>query len=515
METAAAKGRRRRNGSSGFAKGSGVIAALDPSSCGRHDVQGILEGLSVGEMAKMKQNPLEPSLPGQGGMSRSLWAVATAVLAAAISAAGVVQVRTAQEILEIEPLDARVEVIVDQGGQRVRVIDRQTDGQVEWQAGKVRLDAAGGLDLDLREATLKRGGRIIARIRKQTEELAALDEVMCRYMRERTIGAGALAVMKDGQLLLNRGYGFADSARKVPLAATARFRLASLTKPFTAAAVQRLIRAGKLRADSHAFALLAVQAPEGSKPDPRLQDITIQHLLTHQGGWDRAVAFDPMFRSLEIAAALGKAGPASSEDIIRYMAGQPLQFAPGSRTVYSNFGYCVLGRIIEKVIGRSYIDYVRDEVLAPLGITGIVQGRTLPKVRQPDEPVYVDPGRGRNVMQPESREPAPAPDGTFCLEAMDAHGGLVASPADVARFFQAYQFDGWPARTPAAGAIFGSLPGSFTLALRRPDGVVMVALFNQRTDVSGRDYDLIRDLLNQAADRVARWPVSEKPLRTP
>src|SRR5438876_11825879 len=123
-------------------------------------------------------------------------------------------------------------------------------------------------------------------------------------------------------------------------------RIASLTKSITAAAVRKLIREGKIQSDSKAFKLLDVSPPKGQSADPRLYEISIQHLLDHQGGWDKDKTFDPMFRSAEIAAALGKPVPATSHDVIQHMTGQPLQFAPGSRTVYSNFGYCVLGRVI-------------------------------------------------------------------------------------------------------------------------------------------------------------------------
>jgi CubicO group peptidase (beta-lactamase class C family) len=224
----------------------------------------------------------------------------------------------------------------------------------------------------------------------------------------------------------------------------------------------------------------------------------------HKGGWDRDQAGDPMFKSLEIAAALGKAGPASAEDIVTYMAGQRLQFTPGSKSVYSNFGYCVLGRVIAKVTGKKYIDYIREEVLAPLGIKSIALGRTLPVDRNPLEPVYVDPGFGRDVMHPDSKKSVPAPDGTFYLEAMDAHGDLISSAPDMVRFLQAYWIDGSP-RKPGQSAThdsFGSLPGTWTVIVQRSDGFNIAALFNQRDDPSGLSYDAIRNVLNAAANSV-------------
>ena len=147
------------------------------------------------------------------------------------------------------------------------------------------------------------------------------------------------------------------------------------------------------------FPLLGAKSPL----DKRIGDITVDHLVHHRGGWDRDQAGDPMFKSLEIAKALGLAGPATAGDIVRYMASQPLQFDPGSKSVYSNFGYCVLGRVIEKVSDKSYIDYVKREVAGPLGLTSIQLGHTLPKNRDSKEPVYRDRGLAPNVMLPGSR----------------------------------------------------------------------------------------------------------------
>jgi N-acyl-D-amino-acid deacylase len=341
-------------------------------------------------------------------------------------------------------------------------------------------------------------------------ELAAFDDAMRQFMGDRDIPTGALAVMKDGKLLLARGYGFRDREQRHPVAADAPFRLASVTKAITNAAVHQLIREGKLRLDTRVAALLELAPPPGKTLDPRWQAITIQHLLEHKGGWNRDRAFDPMFRPLEIATALGKPGPASSMDVVRYMAGQPLQFAPGKQEVYSNFGYCLLGRVIEKVRGRSYINYVRDELLGPLGIKSVALGRSLPADHAAGEPFYCDPGRGRNVLRPDIQELVPEPDGGFYLEAMDAHGGLIGSAVDVVRFLHAYSLAGPPrAGKPVAGCYFGRLPGTFTMARQRADGVEIAALFNQSHDPSGLAYGKIREMLDKAADSIRTWPIRE------
>lgn len=340
-------------------------------------------------------------------------------------------------------------------------------------------------------------------------ELKAYDDAMQKFMRERGIKAGTLAVMKDGRLVLSRSYGYANASKTQTLGPDVPLRIASVGKPITAAAILRLIREGKLKPYSKAFVLLGVQ-PRGPKADSRLLDITIQHLLDHQGGWDSEKAFDPMFESHKIAAALKKRGPADASDIIRYMAGQPLQFAPGSKTTYSNFGYCLLGRVIEKVTGKSYLDYVSDDLLAPLKIKSVELGRSRPGDRNPREPNYSDPDKAVSVVATKGTAKVAMPDGGFCLEAMDANGGLIASAADLVRFAQAYTVHGQPRSSDSKQAgrevAFGSLPGTHSMLLWRDDGVNIAALFNQRTDPSGLSYDAIKDVLNKVTDNVKTWP---------
>ncbi len=159
----------------------------------------------------------------------------------------------------------------------------------------------------------------------------------------------------------------------------------------------------------------------------------------------------------------------------------------------------------------SFVLHLRTDVLEPAGIKAVALGRTLPADRDPKEPFYSDPARVPNVMKPKSTEKVPDPDGGFYLEALDSHGGLRASASDVARFLMAFGLDGEPIKGKAIpGANFGSLPGTHTMALVRPDGVKIVVLFNQRTDPSGLDYFKIEEVMNRAADAIKRWPSEEK-----
>jgi hypothetical protein len=113
-------------------------------------------------------------------------------------------------------------------------------------------------------------------------------------------------------------------------------------------------------------------------------------------------------------------------------------------------------------------------------------------------------------MKPAESALVPAPDGTFHLEAMDAHGGLIGSADELVRFLKVYRIDGRPVGTkPAPDAFFGALPGTFTMLYQRADGVAVAALFNQWQDPGGHDPFEIRRLVDEAANGVKEWPTTE------
>jgi CubicO group peptidase (beta-lactamase class C family) len=265
---------------------------------------------------------------------------------------------------------------------------------------------------------------------------AAMQALMAKYH----CPGGQIAVTRQGRLVLARGYGFADRDQATPVEPDALFRIASLSKLITATAILQLVEQKRLSLDARAFALLPhLRPPPGAKPDRRLADITVRHLLQHTGGWDRSVSGDPMFQPLEMARAAGAPAPASADAIIRAMLGRPLDFAPGTKYAYSNFGYNVLGRIIEAVSGETYAGFVAAHVLGPAGAGRMQQGRSLEPARLPGEVKYYADAALRPVASVFSTrgEKVPVPYGGFNLEAMDAHGAWVASAIDYVRLLGA------------------------------------------------------------------------------
>jgi len=180
------------------------------------------------------------------------------------------------------------------------------------------------------------------------QQLNEFDRTMIREMQDRGAVGGALAVTRLGKLVHARGFGYADLEKKEPVQPTSLLRIGSISKTFTAVAVLQLVQRRKLGLDANVTDVLTLEPvlAAGREPDPRMRQVTIRHLLNHSGGWDRDVSFDPM--NLEPRAKAAKSAGVTEkevrpEHIVRYMLGQPLDFDPGAKYAYSNFGYCVLG----------------------------------------------------------------------------------------------------------------------------------------------------------------------------
>lgn len=360
--------------------------------------------------------------------------------------------------------------------------------------------------------------------------LGDFESTVMGFMEQRAITCGSLAVTRNGRLVLARGYTW--RAEPMPdTRPTSLFRTASVTKPITAAAVLRLLQEGRLNPGDRVAGLLRLNA----SADPRLADVTVLRLLQHLGGWSRDSSDDPMFGDLAIASALGRRLPIGQDDIVRYVSARRLDHAPGTAFAYSNYGYLLLGKIIERVTGRPYAEYVWKAVLAPLGIGRMRLGRTL--VAAPGEVPYFSQFKGTTVMDPSGSQVA-GPYGTFNQENNAFNCGWLASAVDLVRFARVYDGVtpvlspasvarafavpetgagrrgryygcGWHVRPAAVGLTTwhsGSLPGTHTLLVRRFDGLAWAVMFDQRDDPSGERYRDIDAALHEAADDVGTWP---------
>jgi CubicO group peptidase (beta-lactamase class C family) len=166
---------------------------------------------------------------------------------------------------------------------------------------------------------------------------------------------GAALVAKDGKVLFQKGYGMANIELGVPNTPEMKFQIGSITKQFTATAIMQLAERGLLSVDDPITKYLPDYPKEtGDK-------ITIHHLLTHTSGIPSYTS-DSEFMER-------KALPVTLQELMATFKDRPLEFEPGEKYNYSNSGYIVLGAIIEAVSGKSYEDYIRQNILEPLGMT--------------------------------------------------------------------------------------------------------------------------------------------------
>jgi CubicO group peptidase (beta-lactamase class C family) len=176
-----------------------------------------------------------------------------------------------------------------------------------------------------------------------------IDDYVAAEMEKQHIPGLSLAVLKNGQIIHAKGYGFANVEHQVPVTPETIFQSGSVGKQFTATAVMMLVEDGKLSLDDKISKYLP-DSPESWKP------ITVRHLLTHTAGTtDYPDDFD--FRR-----------DYTEDELLKRAAVIPLAFQPGEKFQYSNLGYAMLGILISKVTGKFYGDFLQERIFKPLGM---------------------------------------------------------------------------------------------------------------------------------------------------
>jgi CubicO group peptidase (beta-lactamase class C family) len=355
------------------------------------------------------------------------------------------------------------------------------------------------------------GSELTGRERGEMGRLAAA------FKRQYEVPGLSIAISRNGQFVYDRGFGVADRKDAVELTTSNVFRIASLTKPITSVAIFTLIEKGQLHLNDKVFGPSAILGTKYGKGTEKqyVGDITVDHLLTHTaGGWPND-STDPMFQH-------------ESWDHTKLISwtleNMPLSYPPGQHWAYSNFGYCVLGRVIEQVSGQPYADYVQASVLGPAGISGMSIAENSMKKRAPNEVVYY----GQYSEDPYK----------INVTRMDSHGGWIATPSNLVQFLDhlgspnmpsllkpetirtmttpspAYPKDsparyarGWLVRDNGAGNWWhnGSLPGSTTIMVRTSTGMCWAALANTRTQPSDEISTALDKLIWNMVQTVARW----------
>ena len=245
-------------------------------------------------------------------------------------------------------------------GQTVRLRLAQADNRGPLRVGvdDIRLERIGA-DADARvelpdtpEATSALD--LVLRRMTETEALAALS-ARAEKLAQKDQFSGAVLVARNGEVLLEDAWGRANREASIPNTLDTKFRIGSMNKMFTAVATLQLVEAGKLELDD----TLGEHLPDYPNEDVASK-VTVRHLLTHTGG--TGDIFGPEFE-------LNRSSLEELDDYVALYGARGLRHEPGARHEYSNYGFILLGVLIEAVSGESYYDYVRDNVFGPAGMT--------------------------------------------------------------------------------------------------------------------------------------------------
>lgn len=246
--------------------------------------------------------------------------------------------------------------------------------------------------------------------------LAAVDDDINAFMTKYNVPGMSVAITRFGKLVYAKGYGMADKEAGESVKTNSLFRLASLSKWITSAAIMKLIQEGKLGFNDKVFGTSGVLGTEYGTPPygPYITDITIEQLLHHTGGGWGNSSNDPMFANREM----------NVYNLLNWLVdNRPLARAPGMAWDYSNIGFSLLSRVIEKKSGQLYDVYVKENILKPCGITAMQIGSSTLSGRKTNEVKYYGLGSANAYGY-----------GDGVIERLDGAGGWIASPTDLMRF---------------------------------------------------------------------------------
>jgi len=365
-------------------------------------------------------------------------------------------------------------------------------------------------------------------------EFSVAEKTIKSFMKKWSITGASIAVSMDGKLIYAKGFGYTDTVSHEEIQPYHKFRIASISKLVTAIAVMKLWEEGKLSLDDKIFGPGGIlNDPYFSNPkDKRVYDITVAHLLSHEGGWSVRWG-DQMFMPLIIADNMGVKPPADTRTIIRFALDKRLHFTPGSGKAYSNLGYSILGLVIEAVSGMPYEEFCKKEVLEPLGIYDMSMAHNLQSEREPFEVSYYAPSD--IVLKPSiygTGELVSPSYGGNDIEALGGAGAWLATAPDLIRLILAV--DGFETRTDILSeqtikfmtdekngfapigwkTTFyngtwwrtGSFPGSAGMLKRQPDGTVWAVLLNTSAWNGPEIHSYINNMMSRVISQVKHWP---------
>lgn len=340
-------------------------------------------------------------------------------------------------------------------------------------------------------------------------ELSGLDRRIRNYMNKWQIKGASLAITRNDSLLYAKGYGWADEENGIEMEPGHIMRMASVSKLITATGIMVLQDKGLLSIKDTVF------GPSGilndslfirTIKDRNYHKITVEHLLRHQGGFNR----DPLFSSRDVKHQLQLDHAPEKEDFYRLVLSRRLRFIPGSWQRYSNFGYLLLSDIIEKVSGKPYEQFIKEEVLRPAGCYDMhIAGNYYEDRRSNEVRYYTHDGDGKFIEEyNDSGRMVERCYGGNNIPLLSGAGAWCGSPAEISRLVASIDGDpripdiisrnsflqmteyldtetfslGWNDTNPAKGwSRTGTLSGTSALVKHFPDGECWILITNTST----------------------------------
>ena len=347
---------------------------------------------------------------------------------------------------------------------------------------------------------------------------SGVDNLINNFLTTWNIDGAGVAITKNGKLIYNRGFGFSDQSNSEIAKPYNLYRIASVSKPITSIAIMKLIQNGSLSITDTVFGankILNQPYYLGAISDTRIYSITIQNLLEHTAGWDRTIPCDgysncdPLFFPLHVASVEGESNPVGDSTLIKFLLQKGLNYNPGITYAYSNVGYLILGKVIEKITGIKYENYIENNIFTPLSICDIHLGKNLLTNKQEREAEYNNAYTTLSCYGDATT--VPWQYGGFNIEAMNAHGGWIATSSDLTKLIisvdgyttfpdiltpatinlmstpsstYSYYAKGWSVNPSNNWWHFGSLDGTSSFICRTSGGYTWAFLFNSRSDNS-------------------------------
>jgi D-alanyl-D-alanine carboxypeptidase len=245
-----------------------------------------------------------------------------------------------------------------------------------------------------------------------SETIESIDKIVAEGIDQKKVASYAIAVVRQGEVILTRGYGLSDLENDVPATAETIYRLGSITKQFTALAIMQLAEQGKLSVDDELTKFLPEYPTAGHK-------VTVHHLLNHTSGIKSYTSKKDFFARSRLDL--------SHDELLALFKDEPFDFEPGAKWLYNNSGYYLLGMIIEKASGQSYAKYLEEHVFNPLGMSATRYGDMQPIIR------HRAMGYKRSLLGQLIN------DDPMSMNAPGAAGALVSNVLDLAKWHQALE----------------------------------------------------------------------------